>query len=408
MNDFQLSYDDNFTTETIVDQNNVEKDCIICLNPIYSSKKHEKGFEFSSDGLLLLSREKTIDYLEYRLFNTLKSSYTVLDCSRPWMLYWILHSLTLLNKFPTEAIPFIRNALKSCLSIDGGGFGGGFSQIGHSVSTYASVLTICMLGDEKSFRLINRNALYIFFLSLKDKSGGFRVHKNGEMDTRGIYSVLSVASIVNILTPELILGCAEFIAKCQTYEGGLASKPENEANGGYAFCGFASLCILNRIDIIDLDAFIEWLSLKQMRLEGGFQGRTNKLVDSCYSFWQGSIFAMLKKYAHICSPSILYDHNPDLTFQGDLLFDQLSLQRYILECCQNMHGGLIDKPGKPRDLYHTCYALSGLSIAQENGKVTYGDSINIIKEIDPVFNLEVACLKRAMEFFQNEPNITHS
>ena len=23
-----------------------------------------------------------------------------------------------------------------------------------------------------------------------------------------------------------------------------------------------------------------------MRLEGGFQGRTNKLVDSCYSFWQ--------------------------------------------------------------------------------------------------------------------------
>ena len=25
---------------------------------------------------------------------------------------------------------------------------------------------------------------------------------------------------------------------------------------------------------------------RQVRLEGGFQGRTNKLVDSCYSFWQ--------------------------------------------------------------------------------------------------------------------------
>ena len=24
----------------------------------------------------------------------------------------------------------------------------------------------------------------------------------------------------------------------------------------------------------------------QCRLEGGFQGRTNKLVDSCYSYWQ--------------------------------------------------------------------------------------------------------------------------
>ncbi len=25
-----------------------------------------------------------------------------------------------------------------------------------------------------------------------------------------------------------------------------------------------------------------------MRYEGGFQGRTNKLVDGCYSFWQGA------------------------------------------------------------------------------------------------------------------------
>jgi prenyltransferase beta subunit len=30
-----------------------------------------------------------------------------------------------------------------------------------------------------------------------------------------------------------------------------------------------------------------------MSVEGGFQGRTNKLVDSCYSFWQGSLFSLL-------------------------------------------------------------------------------------------------------------------
>ena len=29
-----------------------------------------------------------------------------------------------------------------------------------------------------------------------------------------------------------------------------------------------------------------WLVGRQMRLEGGFQGRQNKLVDGCYSFWQ--------------------------------------------------------------------------------------------------------------------------
>ena len=35
-------------------------------------------------------------------------------------------------------------------------------------------------------------------------------------------------------------------------------------------------------------------------------------------------------------------------------------------CCQHSGGGLIDKPGKNRDYYHTCYCLSGLSVAQNN------------------------------------------
>jgi protein farnesyltransferase subunit beta len=30
-----------------------------------------------------------------------------------------------------------------------------------------------------------------------------------------------------------------------------------------------------------------------MNLEGGFQGRTNKLVDGCYSFWGAGDFPIL-------------------------------------------------------------------------------------------------------------------
>ena len=36
-----------------------------------------------------------------------------------------------------------------------------------------------------------------------------------------------------------------------------------------------------------------WLCMRQTRIEGGFQGRTNKLVDSCYSFWQGAAAAIV-------------------------------------------------------------------------------------------------------------------
>lgn len=46
------------------------------------------------------------------------------------------------------------------------------------------------------------------------------------------------------------------------------------------------------------------------------------------------------------------------------LFNQKALQEYLLKQCQDPRGGLIDKPGTHRDFYHTCYDLSGLSIAQ--------------------------------------------
>ena len=37
-----------------------------------------------------------------------------------------------------------------------------------------------------------------------------------------------------------------------------------------------------------------WAVQKQGSVEGGFMGRTNKLVDGCYSFWQGGLFPMLQ------------------------------------------------------------------------------------------------------------------
>lgn len=40
----------------------------------------------------------------------------------------------------------------------------------------------------------------------------------------------------------------------------------------------------------------QWSVERQMHFAGGFQGRTNKLVDSCYSFWMGAIFPQLRTH----------------------------------------------------------------------------------------------------------------
>lgn len=74
-----------------------------------------------------------------------------------------------------------------------------------------------------------------------------------------------------------------------------------------------------------------------MRLEGGFQGRTNKLVDGCYSFWQGGAFPLI--HAILSKEGKVFNSNY-------WLFNQEALQEYILICCQHPSGGLVDKPGK--------------------------------------------------------------
>jgi protein farnesyltransferase subunit beta len=136
--------------------------------------------------------------------------------------------------------------------------------------------------------------MYRYFMSLKTPSGGFRMHDDGEVDTRGTYTVLAIARILNILTAELTEGVAEYLLSCQTYEGGFGGEPWNEAHGGYNFCAVAGLCILGRGLDCDLDALDCWLRERQMKLEGGFQGRTNKLVDACYSFWQAGAVVVAK------------------------------------------------------------------------------------------------------------------
>jgi protein farnesyltransferase subunit beta len=145
--------------------------------------------------------------------------------------------------------------------------------------------------------------------------------------------------------------------------------------------GVAALQILGKLDVLDLPALIGWLARRQMAFEGGFSGRSNKLVDGCYSFWQGGKAQSDVVGAYCCEQTIsqcsffkgamaivsmLYISGDD-DEHDSLLFDTAMLQRYILLCAQDIHGGLRDKPSKSRDFYHSCYNLSGLSITGATG-----------------------------------------
>ena len=121
------------------------------------------------------------------------------------------------------------------------------------------------------------------------------IHANGEMDMRGLYCALVTADILNLIegNDELTRGMGDFIASCQTYEGGISCAPSGEAHGGYTFCGLAAAILIGEEHKLDLERLADWLAKRQVEEEGGFNGRVNKLIDSCYNYWQGATFELL-------------------------------------------------------------------------------------------------------------------
>ncbi len=95
---------------------------------------------------------------------------------------------------------------------------------------------------------------------------------------------------------------------------------------------------------LDIKRLTAWLSARQYAPEGGFSGRTNKLVDGCYSHWVGGCFPLIE--ASLSASDDAAKHGlPPVT---ESFFHREGLIRYILSCCQDQskRGGLRDKPEK--------------------------------------------------------------
>ncbi|XP_015910439.1 protein farnesyltransferase subunit beta [Parasteatoda tepidariorum] len=346
-----------------------------------------------------LERDAHLRFLKQGL--TVPSGMEVLDASRPWLCYWILHSIELLGEpIPSDIKSHIIEFLRACQHPNGG-FGGGPGQDAHLAPTYAAVNALCILGETRAFEVIDRDKLVNFLFRMKQPDGSFIMHEGSESDIRGVYCALSVAMLTSVWCSKLVKKTAQWVSRCQTYEGGFGGIPGMEAHGGYTFCGLASLMLLQEGNLVNIHSLLRWLVFKQMSYEGGFQGRTNKLVDSCYSFWQGGTFPIIHR--------LLNRTVPDNLSREFWMFDQRALQEYLLICCQAPHGGMIDKPERSRDFYHTCYSLSGLSISQHfynsNNMKDWivGHKNNELVQTHPIYNICVPSAVSAIKYFGNLP-----
>jgi len=96
--------------------------------------------------------------------------------------------------------------------------------------------------------------------------------------------------------------------------------------------------------------------------EGGLNGRPEKLVDVCYSFWVLSSLSILNKVSWI---------------------DPEKLAAFILSAQDPEGGGIADRPGDMVDVFHTHFGVAGLTILGYPGLV----------DLDPVYCMPVSVIE---------------
>ncbi|KAG2419898.1 hypothetical protein HFD88_004695 [Aspergillus terreus] len=195
-----------------------------------------------------------------------------------------------------------------------------------------------------------------------------------------------------------------FIEACQTYDGGIAEGAFCESHSGHTYCGIGALTFLGRLEsdrrsvplltpgTEGFESLVRWLvarqttelgdddddesgseveetqdlsdRVEQLSLENihrlpncpvptadslrwaGFNGRSNKYADTCYSFWNTATLAMMGRLQ---------------------LVDAERNRRYLLEKTQHIVGGFGKGVGEPPDLLHSYLGMVSLAFQAEAG-----------------------------------------
>ncbi|CAG9478245.1 geranylgeranyltransferase, putative [Plasmodium vivax] len=269
-----------------------------------------------------------------------------------------------------------------CQNADGG-FGNNTKYDSHVVSTHHAILSLLLLnhsfdgfnpylhqgGDStnggnnppKKKSITESTTEYI--LTLLNEDGSFKGDIWGEVDTRFVYSAVSCLTILNQLSQVSTEKIASYIltnyAICQN---GFSWTSGNEPHAASVFCAVATLFLIKKMHLINEKKIGEWLSLRQTN-NGGFNGRAEKLTDTCYSWWIFSSLILLGKYKWV---------NKD------------ALKNYILLCQDLDNGGISDNPDCLPDICHTFFGLAALSLI-DNLHGSDGGGGLALRQMHPVY-----------------------
>ncbi|TGZ82852.1 terpenoid cyclases/Protein prenyltransferase [Ascodesmis nigricans] len=274
-------------------------------------------------------------------------------------------------------------------------------------ATFFAIVALVTLGDDLS--RVNRKEILEWLPILQRDDGSFgewvlEAHEGDEgqicggRDMRYIYFAAALRWMLRGKEGSGMEDIADwdtgkavdFIIASQSYDYGIAEMPYHEAHAGMTYCALGALSLLGVLKetAINRDGLLSWLLSRQVAFKNihgmteedyteiqngdneeekqaleevelmddgsgrpkcaGFNGRCNKMPDTCYSFWVGASLEMLKKF-HL------------LNIQAN--------RRFLLEKTQHIIGGFkkLPQPGGYPDILHSYLGLAALSLAREEG-----------------------------------------
>lgn len=200
----------------------------------------------------------------------------------------------------------------------------------------------------------------------------------GETDPRMCYMAVAIRKFLKVdkqFDNDInVSDLVEYILRRLNGTGGFANSPMSESHLGYTYCALATLKLLQfDFSTVDWSKTVEWIVHRQINYPdvlyegievnhqdfGGFNGRENKVGDSCYSWWSVASLYILNQVQLLNLPE----------FTQFLLMNQ-----------DHRVGGISKYFDASPDPYHTFLALSSFSLVKDRGEFVGSDKLS---EFDP-------------------------
>lgn len=315
-------------------------------------------------------KEKHVKYVQDLDSKITKQTYEywLLEHLRLNGLYWGLMALATMDR--QDALPQeeVIRFVMSCFDDKVGGFAAYPGHDAHVLTTLSGLQILFMYDKLDSISDAQRKQIVDYVMTLKLEDGSFKGDSFGEVDTRFVFVSVYILTLLDALTVEVASGASKFILQCLNFDGGFGMLPGAESHAAQVYTCVGCLALCDELEKVETRT-AAWLSERQVLPSGGFNGRPEKLPDACYSWWVLLSLAMLGKEHWISF---------------------LHLEQFILDCQDPDKGGFSDRPGNQTDVYHTCFALAGLSmVAPEK----FG-----LKPVDPIFCMPKDIVQRVHRF----------